>query len=237
MIVTDGRGGRETQTMTYTVLVRDREHGLFGAGGASCSLAMGNSVLALEPRVGIVASQAWTNRVLRHHMLTALRSGAGATEAVARVPEWDAQPELRQVAALAMDGLPAARTGRDNTPWAGDHIGEDFALVGNFLVGAGVLHAAAESLEAPAPANGPPARLLADRIVRALRAGEAAGGDLRGRQSAVVLVAEHTSDDWCPPEHIYDLRVDDDDDPLGKLARLVSLRSDHLAEKPAANQS
>ena len=119
--------------MSYTALLRDRGAGLVAAVSASRSLAVGNAVVAIDPAVGAVASQAWTNRLLRHELLEAMAGGASAESAIARIADWDDEPQLRQAAALAFDGPPAAFTGARNTPWAGELVLADAVLIGNLL--------------------------------------------------------------------------------------------------------
>lgn len=195
--------------MTFTVLARDTRLGLIGAATASRSLAVGASVISVDPAVGAVASQAWTNRALRGRLLAAMREGRTATDAVASVPRWDEGYALRQVAALAWTSPGAARSGDEISAWAGHSTTTDAVLAGNLLTGP-------EVLEAMSAAWVQSRGDLADRLIEVLRAGEDAGGDARGRQSAAVLIA--SEDDI-----VLDLRVDDHDDPLVELARLRRL--------------
>ncbi|MDF2046950.1 DUF1028 domain-containing protein [Microbacterium sp. Kw_RZR3] len=195
--------------MTFTVLARDTRRGLIGAATASRSLAVGASVIAVDPAVGVAASQAWTNRALRGRLLTAMREGSTAAEAVASVPSWDDGHALRQVAALAWDAPGAARSGESITAWAGQATATDAVFVGNLLTGPEVLEA---MNDAWVRGEGD----FADRLIEVLRAGEAAGGDARGRQSCALLIAS-------PEDTVLDLRVDDHDEPLAELARLRTL--------------
>lgn len=216
--------------MTYTVLARDPRSGMIGGATASRSLAAGNAVLMLRPGVGVVASQAWTNRGLRDLLLDALAGGATAQDAVGRVTRWDADAELRQVAALPDHGSPAGRSGSRITAWAGDLALPDAVLAGNLLTGEEVLAAMRDAIEnaPPVPPGDPVApALFARTLVDALRAGEASGGDSRGRQSASVIVATTGAD----ADISVDLRVDDHVDPLAELARLVGLRAEGLSAR------
>lgn len=205
--------------MTFTILGRDPLRGRIGAATASRSLAVGASVLAVAPAVGVVASQAWTNRSLRALLLDEMRAGSDAAAAVARVPDWDDGSRLRQVAVLGWAGDGAARSGADITAWAGHRVGPDAVFVGNLLVGGEVLEAMAETWTATAGID------LADRLLETLAAGDGAGGDARGRQSAALLVASRT-------DTLLDLRVDDHTDPVPELARLRRLAGQD-AEAPA----
>lgn len=212
--------------MTYTVLALDRDRTAIGVATASCALAVGAVVPGLDPRAGAVASQAWTNERLRGRVLRAVRDGDSPSAALSRLESWDAEVELRQVGVLAIDGRGAAFTGRATTAWRGHEVDDGVVVLGNILTGPEVLGAMREALrvegaDAPAGASG-----LALALVRALAAGEAAGGDSRGRQSAAVLVGPVGAD---VPE--YDLRVDDAADPVGELGRLVELRAEVIAQR------
>lgn len=222
--------------MTFTVLARDPRRGLIGAATASRSLAVGNAVISVRPGVGAVASQAWTNRTLRGRLLDALTGGASAWDAVARVEEWDARASLRQVALLPIRGAGAARSGNETSAWAGHRIGEDVVVAGNLLTGGDVLEAMIARVERDAavplgttPPSVAPAE-FARALVAALAAGEERGGDLRGRQSAAVVVAQSGVDG----DVRVDLRVDDHADPVRELARLVEVRARDLGERISA---
>ncbi|WP_448256519.1 DUF1028 domain-containing protein [Microbacterium aurum] len=219
--------------MTFTVLARDARSGLIGGATASRSLAAGNAVLAVRPGVGAVASQSWTNRALRPLLLDEIAGGATASAAVAGIDRWDDDVELRQVALLPERGAPAARSGAQNTPWAGHLVGEDAVFAGNLLAGADVLTAMRAALDIPPGARDEddaanPAS-FARRLVAALAAGEAHGGDARGKQSAAVVVATMGAD----ADIRVDLRVDDHADPVRELARLVELRAEALSVRTA----
>lgn len=213
--------------MSYTILAIDRTHGIVGAATASRSLAVGNAVIAIDPAIGVVASQAWTNTTLRPLLLGELARGASAGEAVERVPEWDDRAELRQVAALGFTGGGAARTGTSTTPWTGHLVDADLVLIGNLLTGPDVLAEARSAFRSCAPAAADAdadiaLESLASALMTALTAAEDAGGDARGKQSAAILVARRTASSSFPPEYQIDLRVDDDDEPVRRLAGLLA---------------
>ena len=212
--------------MTYTVLALDASRSAIGVATASCSLAVGAAVPGLDPKVGAVASQAWTNEVLRGRVLAAVRSGdSPAAAALDRLESWDDEVELRQVGVLGIDGRGAAFTGRATTAWRGHEVDAGVVALGNVLTGPEVLGAVRGSLVSSAPMG---VDSLATALVEALAAGEAAGGDSRGRQSAAVLVAEVGADVLE-----YDLRVDDTADPVAELGRLVRLRAQARAKVSA----
>ena len=212
--------------MTYTVLALDRDRTAIGVATASCALAVGAVVPGLDPRVGAVASQAWTNERLRGLVLGAVREGDSPAAALDRLGSWDDEVELRQVGMLGVDGRGSAFTGRATTAWRGHEIDDGVVVLGNVLTGPEVLGAMRDARRvggADAPAG---ASELAMAMVGALAAGEAAGGDSRGRQSAALLVGAVGAD---VPE--YDLRVDDAEDPVGELARLVDVRAGVIAQR------
>ncbi|MBZ2195536.1 DUF1028 domain-containing protein [Occultella gossypii] len=211
--------------MTYTVIALDRDRTAIGVATASRSLAVGATVPALDPAVGAAASQAWTNPRLRALLLDAVRTGRSPEQAIAAVGDWDDEPELRQAAVLALDGRGAAHTGRATTAWRGHLLHDGVVALGNVLTGAEVLEAMLASFSHPAEPDG--VHSLAQAMLRSLVAGQDAGGDARGRQSAALIAAEVGAD--APT---YDLRVDDDTDPLARLADLVRLRAVVTAPTP-----
>ena len=211
--------------MTYTVLALDATRSAIGVATASCALAVGAAVPGLDPKVGAVASQAWTNELLRGRVLAAVRSGDSPAAALERLEEWDDEVELRQVGVLGIDGRGSAFTGRATTAWRGHEVDDGVVTLGNVLTGSEVLGAVREALVSSAPAG---VDALAAALVGALAAGEAAGGDSRGRQSAAVLVAEVGAELLE-----YDLRVDDTADPVAELGRLVRLRAQARAKVSA----
>lgn len=201
------------EPVTFTVLARDTRRGLIGVATASRSLAVGASVIGIDPHTGAVASQAWTNPALRGRALEAMRDGASAREALERVPSWDAEPELRQIAALGWTDEGAARSGGSISAWAGDRSVDDAVFAGNLLEGPGVIDAMTLAWEGSTWSDGPS---FASTLVRTLAAGDAAGGDARGRQSAAVVVASRSA-------ILLDLRVDDHAWPIPELDRLCAL--------------
>lgn len=216
--------------MTFSVLVSLPARHLLGAGCASRSLAVGHSVPAVVPGVGVVVSQAWTNRSLRGRGLAALRRGETPAAYVASLPALDSEHAWRQVAVVAADGTPADHTGADCSAWAGARqagIGAATVLaVGNLLPGPEVLDAAvAAAVDRLARDTTPSALGLAECLVAGLVAGQERGGDLRGEQSAAVMVGSGPVQGYVPPDLDVDLRVDDARQPLAELARLLQVRT------------
>lgn len=224
--------------MTFTILASDPTRGLLAAATASRSLAVGAGVPALRVGVGAAASQAYTNRSLRGLLLDAVASGASPSTAIARIPDWDSGAAWRQAAVVTADGGVSAHTGDACTAWAGSKAGDGFVVLGNLLPGPGVLAAMVAAFEGT-PDEGvvEGERALAGfsrRVLAALAAGDAAGGDLRGRQSAALLVGiapppERVSADVPTPRDAplaIDLRADDHVRPIDELARLLDLALD-----------
>ncbi|MEX5303394.1 DUF1028 domain-containing protein [Kocuria sabuli] len=210
--------------MTYTVIARSADSRLLGAATASCSLAVGNAVPALVPTAGVVASQAWTNRRLRFEMLRTLHHGGTAEEALAGLADADRDLALRQVAVLPVEGPGAHLTGSLCTPWAGGVAGTDFVVIGNFLTGPEVVEAMRASVVEALAAPGLTSTEMARALVACLRAGQDAGGDSRGRQSAAVVVADTLAGFQYPVLLDVDLRADNSPTPLEDLAEMLELK-------------
>lgn len=211
--------------MTYSVVLAVPAAGLLGAATASCSLGVGNAVPAVRPGVGAVVSQAWTNRSLRGRLLDALVEGDAPDQALAGLPGLDPDHAIRQLAVVDARGGTAVHTGSSCSSWAGAVPVVGGGAVGtacaNLVHGAGVVEAMAAAVNAhPAPTDAPG---LANLLLAMLQAGEAAGGDVRGQQSAAMLVGQGAEQGWCPPDLEVDLRVDDHPEPLVELARLLAL--------------
>ncbi len=236
--------------MTYTVLAIDSGAGVIGIASASASLAVGNSIAAIDPSTGAVASQAWTNRALRHEILAALRRRLSPRDALESALACDPGPQYRQVGVITWDAGSISHTGSLCTPWAGERSGPGYLAIGNYLAGAAVLDAAARVL-AGRPATIEPAETpdhtvrvdesgrpldfvtvavetMARTLIAALGAAEDAGGDSRGVFSSCLLVARRSSDLMWPPDVDIDLRADDDPDPVGRLVRLLDRRLQQL---------
>lgn len=198
--------------MTWSLLARDPATGEIGAAVASRFFAVGALCPRVEGGVGAAATQALVNPMLAPAMLAALRGGSAPTDALAAAVSPDPGAAVRQAHVLcASTGGSACHTGAECVGWAGHLHGPDCSLAGNMLVGPDVLAATRDAFLATA---GQP---LADRLLAAMEAGEAAGGDKRGRQSAALLVASHD------PYPDLDLRADDHPDPLAELRRLLAV--------------
>lgn len=197
--------------MTFSIVARCPRTGMLAVGTASRALAAGAAVPYVKSGVGAIASQSFTNPYLGIDGLTLLEQGLAAERALERVVESDRGRDLRQVAIVDRDGHTAAYTGAKCIPWAGQVEGGGYVCLGNILTGEEVVKAMALAFEASVDEE------LPERLLRALEAGQEAGGDRRGRQSAGIRVV-HTEDyPYC------DLRVDDHPDPVAELRRVFAV--------------
>lgn len=194
--------------MTWSIIARDAETGRIGIAVATKAFAVGALVPHIRTNAGALASQALVNPYYGPRGLALLDGGASAEEVVARLTAEDAGRQSRQLHAMDRDGRFAAYTGGACIDWCGHLLRDAFSVAGNMLAGPQVLAETARAYEAQRDVP------FARRLIGAMRAGEAAGGDKRGRQSAALLV--HDGEDYP----LYDLRVDDHADPLAELARL-----------------
>lgn len=203
--------------MTYSIVARCPETGMLGIGIASHVLAVGRVAPYIEPGVGVVATQSLVLMAHGERTLAGIREGIGPAEALATSLALDGTPEGRQVAALASDGSVAAYSGPGCIPFAGDVQGDGFSTQANMMANPGVPEAMAAAFEAT---NG---QHLATRILAALDAAESVGGDIRGRQSAALIVAAAESTGDPLVDRLVDVRVDDSPEPLPELRRLARL--------------
>jgi len=200
--------------MTYSIVARDRETGELGVAVQSRAFNTGAIVPWAAPGVGVVATQSYTEPSYGPLGLDLLRAGKTPEEALAELVAADDEPEYRQVAILDGKGRVAVHVGEACIPAAGFAAGEGFSAQANMVDSERVWEAMAVSFER---SEGP----LANRLIDALDAAEAAGGDWRGRQAGGIIVVAAEGEPWARE---LDVRVDDHDDPLGELRRLVRLR-------------
>lgn len=194
--------------MTWSILARDPASGEIGAAVASRFLAAGALCPRVEGGLGAACTQALVNPFYAPDALARLRAGEAPEAALSALIAADAGRATRQVHVLHADGRIAQHTGEGCVDWCGHLSGPDVSVAGNMLAGKQVLEATRDAFLATA---GLP---LAERLLAAMEAGEAAGGDKRGRQSAAIQVAS------ADPYPDLDLRVDDHPDPLAELRRL-----------------
>lgn len=205
--------------MTFSIVARDGD--ALGVAVASKFLAVGSIVPGVRPAVGAVATQAMARYAYRAELLHALEAGVNASQALADAVAADSGRDDRQVGVVGADGA-ATHTGSDCMPWAGGRTGGDastaYAIQGNILAGPEVVE---EMERAWLESDGRP---LDERLLAALLAGDAAGGDSRGRQSA-ALVAYAPRAGYDHSGVLADLRVDDHPEAPQELARIHDLHT------------
>ena len=197
--------------MTWSMIARDTATGRIGIIVATRFFAVGARVPHIRTGVGALCTQAMTNPYFGPLGIALLGAGASADEAVRMLLAADDGRDHRQLHVMDREGRFAAGTGSACVPWCGHVAGESWSLAGNMLAGERVLTETARAYEASGSAP------FARRLIAAMKAGEAAGGDKRGRQSAALLV--HDGEDHA----MLDLRVDDHPDPLAELTRLEAV--------------
>ncbi|MGC2810884.1 MAG: DUF1028 domain-containing protein [Bradyrhizobium sp.] len=201
--------------MTWSIIARDRLTGQFGIAVATRFFAVGARVPYVAAGIGAIATQALVNPYYGIDGLKLLRQGQSPRDIVASLIATDSGRASRQVHIMDSAGRIAAHTGRECVDWCGHIEDRGLSIAGNMLTGARVLDATAESYIASEDLP------FAPRLIAAMRAGEAAGGDKRGRQSAALVI--YGEDEWSA----LDLRVDDHADPLAELARLEQVSREH----------
>lgn len=197
--------------MTWSMIARDEPTGRVGIIVATRFFAVGARVPHIRTGVGALCTQAMTNPYFGPRGLALLSAGASAEETVRMLLAADDGREHRQIHVMDREGRVAAGTGRHCVPWCGQKSGASWSLAGNMLTGEAVLDETARAYEAHTDLP------FARRLIAAMKAGEAAGGDKRGRQSAALLI--HDGEDHS----MLDLRVDDHTDPLAEIARLEAV--------------
>lgn len=207
-----------THPGTFSIVAADLETGEVGCAVQSKYFSVGAVVPWARAGVGAVATQAAGVAAYGPRALAELERGASPEQALERVLADDAARETRQLGAVTADGRAASFTGAACLDWAGDRTGAGFAVQGNILAGAGVVEEMARAYDETV---GP----LVERLVAALEAGQAAGGDKRGQQSAAVIVerAGAHADSREGIDRICDLRVEDHAEPIAELRRLVGI--------------
>ncbi|MDI7278210.1 MAG: DUF1028 domain-containing protein, partial [Anaerolineae bacterium] len=201
---------------TFSIVAHDPREESWGVAVASKFLAVGAVVPYARAGVGAVATQALANLSYGERGLALMAQGLSASEALARLTAEDELGEHRQAGLVDAKGRAATFTGASCMSWAGGLVGEGFAVQGNILAGEQVVAAMAEGF---VRAQGE----LADRLHAALLAGDRAGGDRRGRQSAALLVVRQGGSYGGFTDRYLDLRVDDHPDPVPELGHLLEL--------------
>ena len=207
---------RPPQLNTYSIVAYSAEEHAWGVAVASKFLGSAAVVSWAQAGAGAVATQAYAKVGFGADGLAMMAQGTSATDTLAKLLADDPDRDHRQVGLVDAQGGVAAHTGSECFEWAGHLIGEGFTCHGNILTGGNTLEAMAEAFRS---ASGE----LSDRLVAALLAGDTVGGDSRGKQSAGVLVVRPNGGYGGDNDRYLDLRVDDDPDPVTKLAGMLKL--------------
>ncbi len=209
---------------TFSLTARCPSTGQFGIAVATRVPAVGAAVPHARAGVGAIATQAWTNPYIGLDGLDLLAEGASADQVLVAMRAWDPDIDRRQFAVVDRHGGVAAHTGAETHDHAGHRLGDGFVAAGNLLAGPEALDAMVEAFAVE------PERELPLRLLAALAAGQAAGGDKRGKQSAALKVVDR--EDYA----FIDLRVDEHADPIPELHRVYGVWEEvfrpHLAARP-----
>ncbi|MGQ9626944.1 MAG: DUF1028 domain-containing protein [Anaerolineae bacterium] len=218
----------EELVATFSIVACDLEKREWGVAVQSKFLAVGALVPWARAEVGAVATQAWANLSYGPRGLELMAKGKSAREALEALIAEDEGRAKRQVGLVDSKGRAAAFTGEECFPWAGHVVGPNYACQGNILVSEATVEAMARAFE---ETQG----ILADRLVAALLAGQAAGGDSRGQQSAALLVVKEKGSYGGYTDRYIDLRVDEHLTPIEELKRILKLHKIYLSKTDPAD--
>ncbi len=202
---------------TYSIVARDPATGQLGVAVQSHWFSVGPIVPWVEAGVGAVATQSFVDPSYGPKGLALMKSGTSAPDALKQLLAKDEGRDVRQVAMIDAKGRVDAWTGAKDIQAAGHHVGQNYSVQANLMLNDTVWPAMAKAFES---AKGD----LADRMLAALDAAQAAGGDIRGSQSAALIVTSGTPTGQPWVDRVFDLRVDDQAEPLKELRRLVTLQ-------------
>lgn len=214
---------------TYSIVAYDPESGDMGAAVQSHWFSVGSLVPWAEAGVGVIATQAIVNVSYGPNGLDLMREGFTAKQALSKLIDEDEDAGVRQVAMIDADGNVAAHTGTKCIAQAGYHIGKNYSVQANMMLNDSIWGAMSEAFE---NSSG----LLAERMLTALEAAQAAGGDVRGQQSAAILVVSGKKYEHPWEGVLMDLRVEDHAKPVSELKRLVRLHQAYNLMNAADNQ-
>ena len=201
---------------TFSIIARDSETNELGVAVQSKFIAVGSVVPYAKAGIGAVASQAWGNVQYGPVGLKLLSQGIRTEQIIALMIKTDPLQKHRQVAIINQDGNTSNHTGTECLNWAGTRSGKNFSVQGNLLTGPQVVEAMANSFK---KSSG----FLAERLIMALQAGQDAGGDKRGMQSAALLVVKENWGYGGLNDRFRDLRVDDHSNPIQELNRIYKI--------------
>lgn len=196
--------------MTFSMTARCENTGQLGIAISTKVIAVGSRCTYAKAGVGAIASQASSNPYLGINGLRYLEEGLSAQEVLDKVLGEDPEPQFRQLSIVDHQGNVAAHTGAQCVGWNGHRIGDNYSAAGNMLVGEETVDAMARTFEESTGLS------LSERLLQSLEAGQAAGGDKRGRQSAALLIVDE--EDYP----LLDLRVDEHEDPVKELRRIYT---------------
>ena len=197
--------------MTFSIVAHCGRTGMLGVAVATAVPAVGSMCPYVISGAGAVSTQSWVNPYLAIDALRLIQAGSSGPEALAAVMSGDAGRDVRQIGIVDAQGRSAAWSGKSCTDWFGQIVEPHFAAQGNMLVSAPTIQAMAQAFRSSETLD------LAERLMLALEAGEAAGGDKRGRQSAALKV--HHTEDYP----LLDLRVDEHHHPVAELRRVYTI--------------
>ena len=218
--------------MTFSIVARSDDGESWGVAVASKFFSVGSVVPAAAAGVGAVATQAWANTTYKGAALSHLGEGVTAAVALQRLLDEDEGRDHRQVGIVDVEGRAASYTGASCHEWAGGATGDGYAIQGNILAGEEVvvaMQSAFVATDIAAP--------LAERLMGALRAGDAAGGDARGRQSAALLVVRDGAGFGGFDDIELELRVEDHASPIIELERLLAVHRQLHAGVPEGERT
>ena len=202
--------------MTFSIVAHCPRTGMLGVAVATAVPAVGSMCPYVETGIGAISTQSWVNPYLAIDGLRLMKSGQSGPEALDAVMAADAGRDQRQIGVVDARGKSAAWSGRSCTQWFGQIVEPHFAVQGNMLIGGATIEAMANAFRSSDSLD------LAERLLLALEAGEAAGGDKRGRQSAALKVHHVEDYPWL------DLRVDEHPYPVAELRRVHTIARQQL---------
>jgi uncharacterized Ntn-hydrolase superfamily protein len=207
----------ESLAHTFSIVARDAKTGEMAVGVQSHWFSVGTAVPWGEAGVGVVATQSFVNKSYGAKGLALIKSGKTAPEALKELLAQDEGREVRQVAMIDTSGNVNAHTGKNCIDFAAHIVGKNYSVQSNMMLNDKVCPAMVKAFE---NSEGQP---LAERVLLALQAAQAVGGDIRGKQSAAILVVARKSTGQIWNDKLIDLRVDDNDRPLVEMERLLRL--------------
>jgi len=202
---------------TFSIVARDPATGQIGVAVQSHWFSVGTTVPWAEAGVGAVATQSFVEPNYGRRGIELMKAGRSAPEVLQALLAEDKAKDVRQVAMIDAQGRTAAHTGAKNIAAAGHHLGANYSVQANMMANETVWPAMSRAFEATTGD-------LADRMLAALDAAQAAGGDIRGQQSAALIIVNGNSTGKPWIDRVFDLRVDDNPQPLKELRRLVTLQ-------------